>query len=75
MGVLEMKVTSHKEEIEEDSIDYKIGDIVRWCWSEEHRSTYFIVNITKKGALLKQNFGMGQILTSEVPLPELKLDY
>lgn len=55
--------------------DYKVGDIVRWCWTEIHRSTFFIIEIDKKGVLLKQNFGMGQILTSKVPISEIEMDY
>jgi len=55
--------------------EYKIGDIVRWCWSEQHRSTYVILCIDKKGVLLKQNFGMRQINTGSVPISEIELDY
>jgi pyruvate/2-oxoglutarate dehydrogenase complex dihydrolipoamide acyltransferase (E2) component len=55
--------------------EYKIGDIVRWCWSEQHRSTYVILSIDKKGVLLKQNFGMRQINTGSVPISEIELDY
>ena len=55
--------------------EYKIGDIVRWCWSEQHRSTYSILSIDKKGVLLKQNFGMRQTNTGSVPLSEIELDY
>jgi hypothetical protein len=51
--------------------EYKVGDIVRWCWSVTHPSTYIIIEIDNRGALLKQNFGMGQILTSKVPISEL----
>ena len=51
--------------------EYKVGDIVRWCWSVIHPSTYIIVEIDNRGALLKQNFGRGQVLNSKVPLSEL----
>ena len=57
------------------NIEYKIGDIVRWCWSEQHRSTYFIISIDNKGVMLKQNFGMGQTLTGKIHISEIELDY
>lgn len=50
---------------------FKVGDIVKWCWSETHPSTYTIIEIRKNGAILKQNFGMGQILNSPIPISEL----
>ena len=51
--------------------DYKVGDIVKWCWSETHPSTYIIMEIRKNGVILKQNFGRGQILNSPIPISEL----
>lgn len=71
------KKKGRKEEIEisTSDIEYKIGDIVRWCWSEQHRSTYTIVNINKKGVLLKQRFSLGLLLKEEVPIKEIELDY
>ena len=50
---------------------FKVGDTVKWCWSEIHKNTYTIVEITNSGALLKQNFGMGLILNGKVPISEL----
>lgn len=52
--------------------DYKVGEVVRWCWCETHQSTYFIIDVNKKGVLLKQNFGMGQTLTGRVPINEIE---
>jgi hypothetical protein len=43
-------------------MEYKVGDIVKWCWDEVHQNTYIIVLIDDKGALLKQNFGRGTVL-------------
>jgi hypothetical protein len=51
--------------------EYKVGDIVRWCWSAIHPNTYIIIEVDNRGALLKQNFGRGQVLTSKVPISEL----
>lgn len=57
-------------------MEYKVGDIVKWCWNETHQNTYIIVLIDERGALLKQNFGRGTILIdskkNRVPLNELK---
>lgn len=54
----------------------KVGDIVKWCWSETHQNTYIIILIDDKGALLKQNFGRGTTLSEakkdRVPLTELE---
>jgi len=54
----------------------KVGDIVKWCWSETHQNTYIIILIDDKGALLKQNFGFGTTLSDakkdRVPLNELE---
>jgi len=47
--------------------EFKKGDLVKW-WT----STYFIVDIVKDGAFLKQNFSIGTILIKPVPLEELK---
>jgi hypothetical protein len=56
--------------------EFKVGDIVKWCWTETHQNTYIIVLIDEKGALLKQNFGRGTILSEKkkdrVPLSELE---
>lgn len=52
-------------------MDFKVGDIVKWCWIENHQNTYVIIEIKNKGALLKQNFGMGTILNGYVALSEL----
>ena len=66
------KVTKSNENKDQVVEDYKIGDIVKWCWTETHQSTYIIVNITKSGVLLKQNFGRGQILNGTVPIKEIE---
>lgn len=52
--------------------DFKIGDTVKWCWSELHRNTYTIVDINKSGAVLKQNFGIGVVLNGRISLSELE---
>lgn len=52
-------------------MDFKVGEIVRWCWTETHQNTYVIIEITNRGALLKQNFGMGTVLNGYVALSEL----
>ncbi len=54
-------------------VEYKVGDIVRWCWTEIHQSTYIILDINQTSVLLKQNFGMGQTLTGRVPISELNI--
>ena len=46
----------------------KVGDLVKW-WE----STYFIVDIVEGGAILKQNFSIGTVLISPVPLDGLIL--
>ena len=46
----------------------KVGDIVKW-WE----STYFVVEVTGDGALLKQNFSIETTLISPVPLKDLTL--
>ena len=57
-------------------MEYKVGDIVKWCWCETHQNTYIIVLIDERGALLKQNFGRGTLLSQDrkdrVPLNELE---
>ena len=50
---------------------FKVGDTVKWCWTETHKNTYIIVEVTNSGAILKQNFGMGLILNGKVPISEL----
>ena len=56
-------------------MEYKVGDIVKWCWDELHQNTYIIVLIDDKGALLKQNIGRGTLLSQDrkdrIPLNEL----
>jgi len=47
--------------------EFKKGELVKW-WT----STYFIVDIIKDGAILKQNFSIGTTLIKPVPLIELK---
>lgn len=49
----------------------KEGDIVEWCATELHRSTYTIVAIEGKFATLKQNFSIGTII-KKIPVEELK---
>ena len=46
--------------------EFKKGELVVW-W----KSTYFIVDIVKDGAILKQNFSIGTVLIKPVPLEEL----
>ena len=46
--------------------ELKIGDLVKW-WD----STYFIIDIVEGGAILKQNFSIGTILISPIPLKDL----
>jgi hypothetical protein len=52
--------------------EYIFGYIVKWCWSEIHQNTYIILEVRKNGAILKQNFGGGQILNSLIPISELE---
>jgi hypothetical protein len=52
--------------------EFKIGDTVKWCWSELHKNTYIIIDINKLGAVLKQNFSTGVILNGRVSLSELE---
>ena len=47
---------------------YKIGDKVKWL-----DSTYIITEITNKGAILKQDFSIGTVLTQPVKLEEITL--
>lgn len=47
------------------------GDIVEWCSTELHRSTYTIVSIEGEFATLKQNFSIGTII-KKIPIQELK---
>lgn len=51
-------------------IDYKVGDIVKWCWSETHQNTYIIQEIQGVNVILKQNFGGGTIL-SKIHISEI----
>jgi hypothetical protein len=49
----------------------KEGDIVKWCWSELHQSTYTVLNINSdKTADIKQNFSIGTVL-KKIPIKEL----
>lgn len=66
------KVTKSNDTKEQVIEDYKVGDVVKWNWTEIHQSTYIIVKITKTGVLLKQNFGMGQILNGTIPIKEIE---
>lgn len=52
-------------------MNFKVGDIVKWCWSDLHQSTYTIIEVKNKKALLKQNFGIGTTLNDYVSLSEL----
>jgi hypothetical protein len=52
-------------------MQFKIGETVKWCWSDLHRNTYIIIDINTTGAVLKQNFGTGVILNGRVPISEL----
>lgn len=65
------KATKNPDNNDQLIEDYQIGDVVKWNWTEIHQSTYIIIKITKSGVLLKQNFGMGQILTGTVPIKEI----
>jgi hypothetical protein len=47
---------------------YKVGDKVKWL-----DSTYIITEITNKGAILKQDFSIGTVLTQPVKLEEITL--
>jgi hypothetical protein len=47
--------------------EFKVGDLVRW-W----KSTYYIIEIRREGAMLQQNFSIGTRLIKPVPLSELK---
>ena len=47
---------------------YKVGDKVKWL-----DSTYIITEITNKGAILKQDFNIGTVLTQPVKLEEITL--
>ena len=49
-------------------MSYKIGDKVKWL-----DGTYIIINITNKGAILKQDFSIGTVLTQPVKLEEITL--
>jgi plastocyanin len=51
---------------------YKVGDTVKWCWTETHKNTYTIIDINSTSVVLKQNFGMGLILNGRVPISELE---
>ena len=52
-------------------MSYKIGDIVKWCWSDMHQNTYIIVDLDSRGAILKQNFGRGTVLNGRVSIVDL----
>ena len=59
--------------------EYKVGDIVRWCWTETHPNTYIIIGLEydKNGqrcAVLKQNFGLNTVLAKLVPLTEFDIN-
>ena len=47
---------------------YEVGDKVKWL-----DNPYTIIEITNKGAILKQNFSIGTILNGPVPMDQLKL--
>ena len=49
-------------------MNYKIGDKVEWLGNG-----YTIVGITNKGVILKQNFSIGTILTSPIPIEQISL--
>ena len=51
-----------------DSFDFEIGMEVIWI-----DSPYTIIEMRKSGALLRQNFSIGTVLTSTVPYYELTL--
>lgn len=50
------------------SFDFEQGDKVMWLGS-----TFTIIEMRNEGALLKQNFSIGTLLTSVVPYYELTL--
>lgn len=49
-------------------MNYKVGDKVKWL-----NNPYTIVEITKKGVILKQNFSIGVTLIQPVNLNEINL--
>tara|TARA_R110000751_G_scaffold31938_5_gene80788 strand:- start:2722 stop:2886 length:165 start_codon:yes stop_codon:yes gene_type:complete len=46
----------------------QIGSTVIWA-----TNSYIVVDITKKGLILKQNFSIGTILKGEIPVDEVSL--
>jgi len=50
-------------------MNYKIGDKVRWLGNP-----YIVLEITNKGAILKQDFSIGITLNSAIPTKELTLN-
>lgn len=52
-------------------MNFEVGDVVKWCWTELHQSTYTIIEVKNKKALLKQNFGIGVVLNDYIPFSEL----
>jgi hypothetical protein len=52
-------------------MNFEVGDVVKWNWTELHQSTYIIVEIKNDKALLKQNFGIGITLNGYISLSEL----
>jgi hypothetical protein len=49
-------------------MNYKIGDKVEWLGNG-----YTIIGITNKGVILKQNFSIGTILSSPIPIEQISL--
>ena len=45
----------------------EVGSVVTWLGSP-----YTVVRLEKNGALLRQNFSIGVVLNSPVPLDQLK---
>jgi len=48
--------------------EIKKGDTVLWC-----KSSYTVIEMVNKKALLKQNFSIGIVLVEMVPLSDLSL--
>lgn len=69
-GVEDVQVypISEKRENTFCSMEFEVGMTVIWLGS-----SYTIIEMKKNGAVLKQNFSIGTVLTSTVPYIELTL--
>jgi len=50
--------------------DIRVGSIVTWA-----NSTYTVMDVTKKGLVLKQNFSIGLTLKGLIPIDEVYLKH